>query len=316
MIAPRVLITDTVFKAMVNEVLKHPTIETSWGLAGLVFQKRNVMITNIILPAPEDIVRRAGTVRIGGDYQAEQLDWLARDHLKMKLMAKRPQVEGRELPEYRYVFSGHSHHTLGLKSYSGVDNRSIRLAIVENGLDVAIGPLANIVRDSFSQSGGPFSDPVMSISQGVEMRFYYLSKEMVERGITHPVKIKPSIVVERKSSALIPRLAWRYENREFFLSELRQLQALGANVQVMNRDLPQFDHLAVQFLLTKEGWKSPLLINTQWSYPNKKPEFEIMVNGLKTLAPIFVGKLKRKPVWSDGSSLASSVALMEEEGIL
>lgn len=317
---PNLAITHSAFKAMVNEVLKYPDIETSWGLAGYVQGKRNVFITNIILPAPENIVRRAGTVVIGGEYQAEQLDWLARDQLKMKLKLKKdyPEFESR-VPEYTYVFSGHSHHTLGLKSYSGVDNRSIRLAIVENGLDVAIGPLANIVRDNLTEYGGHFGDPVISLSHGVEMRFYYLSKEMVESGITYPVKVKARLMAEGKNKLPIPKLAWKYFNREFYMSELRQLQALEANVQVMHRDLPGFDHMVVQFLLTKPEWKSPLLINTDWNYPVKKPQFEVMIDGVKKEVPYYLGRkftTRTRALWTEGTPLAASVRMMVEEGVL
>jgi hypothetical protein len=315
MVAPRVIITNEAFRAMRKEVLAHPDIETSWQQAGFVIAGRDVVITNVILAGVSDIVRTGGNTVIGGEFQRACFQWLMDEHVKM--FRRKPAIYTDKVT-YGYVFSGHSHHRLQIYHYSGVDLDSIYKAVAEDKIPVAVGPLANIRRMGFFQSTPLVAnEPVVNSRNeaSVDWRFYYLSADMVKMGIHSPFLVQPTFIDQAKLPYEVPVLAWRFVDAPRFDRQISQLTHYGCKINVVNQNIPEEEHMVVQFVITKPGWKSPLMVTTKWDFPTSRPVFTVYADGKKTTLP---EKLENSdsPIWIAGMDIIESVIRLVEAEVL
>ncbi len=278
---PKVIVPQPVLAAMVRQVLLHDTIETGWGQWGLINEGRNAFIRGIFEPVPEDVQRQYAHTVVGGSHEAGAMQWLLDNWERMKRLTPNQFRDGVELS---HLFKGHSHHRLGVYNYSGVDIASIRRAVIEDGLPVAIGPLANIldVRQGIANREFPFEDRGVRVVEDfarVQIKFYYLARWMVRDGITEPVKINPYIVPDDRNQSPVPPLPWQYINPELFARQTRQLTNYGCEVNVAHRDVPGEPYLLVQMVVTHPGWRGVLSIMTHYDFPHTPPQFEVFAGG-------------------------------------
>lgn len=312
--APRVIITNEAFKAMRKEVLAHPDIETSWQQAGFTIDGRDLVITNVILAGEKDITRSGGNTTIGGEFQRACFQWLMDEHVKM--FRRKPDLYGERVV-YGYVFSGHSHHRLPISHYSGTDLDSIYKAVTDDKIPVALGPLANIKRMGFVQSTPLIAnEPVVNSRNeaSVDWRFYYLSAQMVEAGIRDPFLVQPTFIDQARIPYEVPVLAWRFTDAPRFDRQMSQLTHYGCKVNVVNQNVPEEEHMVVQFVITKPNWKSPLMVTTKWDFPTSKPIFTVYVGGQKTVLPDTLPN--KQLIWIAGMDLMESVIRLVEAEVL
>ena len=66
-IVPTIRITRTAIEQITDEVMRHPNIETGWGLYGVVMDDLSVIITGVILATSVDIQRSVAFTTVGGE---------------------------------------------------------------------------------------------------------------------------------------------------------------------------------------------------------------------------------------------------------
>ncbi len=271
---PRLLMTNQVIAVMSAEVLAHRDIETGWGQYGLLLDEVTTYLGGVIRPSADDIVRMYARTNVGGQKQADAVRWLQANHRLMATLGIVPRSA-----RFAYLFKGHSHHHLGFGSFSGTDMGSILEAVEVDGLEVAIGTLATIDRLPETRVSAARQSGTIGITQQskVWLRFYYLSRAMVQAGQREPILLRPE-VVDIKDVPLLPPLGWQFTREDDYLEQLRLFHSFGCAVQVFSREIRDGPPFEVQFLVSKAGWKSTLSIITPWNYPEGAPTFQF-VNG-------------------------------------
>jgi len=271
---PKILITREVALEMAKETLDHSNIETAWGIYGLKSKdNQTVIITGILRPSGSDIVRNYATVKLGGEKLAQAVRWLSANH---KLMKKAGLTDADGF-RFGFLYMAHSHHGLGVDSYSHTDRASILGAVEVDGMDIAIGPLATI--ESLSMTVKPFRRKAGTISvvggSRVNLRFYVMTKSMVEQGRKQPLLITPEIV-DAVSVPEMPPLGWHFTREADFDEQERLLQSYGCKVSVAYREIHDGPPYEIQFVITKSIWRGVLSVITPWDYPNNPPIFKII----------------------------------------
>ncbi|OGM75466.1 hypothetical protein A3H19_03020 [Candidatus Woesebacteria bacterium RIFCSPLOWO2_12_FULL_39_9] len=315
MIEPIIFITKQALYEMVNEVLRFPEIETAWGLYGLIFPNETTLVTGILKASASDIVRKYATTTLGGNRQAEAVRWLSSNHKILKKMNVSPD-EAR----FAFLFKGHSHHVLGVDSYSSQDHASIFEAVEKDGLEIAIGPLATL------ETKGPDVNylaswrgtMVIDQSQRVWLRFYYLSRSMLENRVRRARLIDP-IVVDAVDVPVVPPLGWQFTREDDYLEQLRHIKNYGCQVQVILREIRNGPPFEVQFLVSKPNWLGMLSIVTDWDFPKTAPTFQVLnpTKGSSEAGDYEGAKyLLEEPLWSPEFDLIEVVFRLEARGEL
>lgn len=308
---PTLLVTEKVMRDMAQEVLDHPDTETAWGLAGFYFDGGNtVIVTNVIRPDSDEVSRKYTNANLGGDLQVEALRWLsANAHLIIS--TQHIQTNAR----YAYLFKGHSHHQLGYSVYSNVDHASILESVEKDGLEVAIGPLANIKAYRSGVVG-----PRVDGQYQVDFQFYYLSKKMLAAGQRTAIIVSPTIINETDVFMPIPQLGWQFSHREDYLEQLRQLKHYGCKVNVVTRDVVIGPPMEIQFIVSKPNvWRGSLSIATAADYPDTPPKFEVLSpSGPSKVAFLWITSPEKQKgeLWNADEDFLESVFRLEARGEL
>lgn len=308
---PTIVVTKQAVEDMVAEVLAHPEIETAWGLYGLLMDDGAVIVTGVLRPSESDVVRRYAAAALGGEQQANAVRWLSANYRAIRKGTKN-QVGGR----FAFLYKGHSHHGLGIDVYSGTDIRSIQEAVEVDGLEVAVGPLAtlDVQGPRIHQSGRHEGTLVVTKSQRVWLRFYYLNRALMASGKRNPTLITPS-VVEAKDVPVLPPLGWQFTREDDYLEQLRHLQSYGCHVEVVFRDVTGGPPYEIQFLVQKHNWRGMLSVVTSWDYPRTAPTFQVLpLSGREaTEAGDYNGAdhLLKGPLWRRGEDLIEAIFRLE-----
>ena len=318
LLEPVVHITPAVIEQMADEVLRHPRRETAWGIVG-VRQNGTSIITGVVLPSASDVVRNFATASFGGTGAAERVQWLLSNWDYMKELGLNPDDT-----EFVIMYKGHSHHGLqpfGFPRYSGTDERSILEAVTdENGLDEAVGPLAVC----------SVSEPTIRLLHGkrgityrrsaaVHFVFYYLSKKMVEAGITRPILIRPVLVDDPTQVPVTPPEGWHHAHEAEFQRELDLLQGYGCEVAVNYREIEGGPPYEIVLSVDRNTWRNMLTITTFWDHPNTPPKFKVTELGRnRSPSTHFAGTpaLLEGPIWEKGQPLLIAVFALEAGGKL
>lgn len=309
---PRIIVAESALNAMVDEVLAHPTIETAWGLYGLVSDdQEEVIVCGII--GDNDVIRRTATTQLGGRSQDQAFAWL---EANFRVMKRSDEALSRW--HFSYLFKGHSHYTLGLGRFSGQDVSSMRDVVETEGLPIAIGPLATL--SSRLECRFTLLSPrkiVVERYDSVTMRFYFLSQAMLEAGKREPITIEPEIIADGDLPK-VSKLSWQFTSPEYYRQQLYLLKRYGCTVTVLyqeDKGVP----LTIKFLVTNPDWSSSLAITTAWDFPESEPMFMVIPEegAPKTIKPTFNRETTRyeKP-WDREMNLVDSVRSLIERGDL
>ena len=312
---PLVSITRQAVFQMVDEALKYQDIETAWGLYGLIFPHEIALVTGILRASSSDIVRHYATTTLGGDRQAEAVRWLSSNHKILKKMRASP-----EDARFAFLFKGHSHHKLGVDSYSAQDHASILEAVEQDGLEIAIGPLVTLATKgpNINYPASWKGTIVADQSQRVWLRFYYLSRSMLDANIRRAKLIDP-ILVDANDVPIVPPLGWQFTNEDDYLEQLRHLKGYGCQVQVIFREIQNGPPFEIQFLITKPQWRGMLSIVTNWDFPKTAPTFQVL-NPAKESSETgdydVATDLPEGLLWNPGDDLILAVFRLEARGEL
>src|SRR3989339_573305 len=212
--------------------------------------------------------------------------------------------------KFGFLYKGHSHHTLGFGQYSSVDHSSIYQAVKDDGLEVAVGPLALIKSNGASFGHAPFMGNVVSASRysRVEFVFYLLTKEMVEYGLPQAVVVRPTII-ETVKTLLVPPLGWEFAQNDEFKEQLRHLNSWGCQVKVNHIDSNGKPPLEIQFVIDRVGFKATLVITTDWNYPEAPPRIQLLPkDGSMTWEE--ANKISAMQWWSRGDDFIDIIGRM------
>lgn len=318
---PPVYITEVAAAAMYSETISHYDIETGWGLYGLRFGDGAILIYGILKPFQSDVVRRTATTQVGGPDMANALRWLKSNH---ELLVKHSTTkEHVEPPEFMFLWKGHSHHTMGLRQYSGTDVSSIVEAVEKDGMPLAIGPLANII-DYGIEVG--YQNGFFDLSKGVlkvrdlgsiELRFYYFDKKMLDLGYRMPVLISP-IVVKKTSVPVIPPLGWKFVDNSEYLEQIRHLRNYGCDLRIIHQDTDGKPPFEIKFLIRNPRWVGQtLVIETSWNFPEEPPRWSIIPKAKKGRASSKCPRhLLDDPLWTRGDDFIDLILRLEARGYL
>lgn len=309
--SPLLIVTTRVIRDIARFSLQHPTIETAQDLLGLVFDdEETALVTTVIPPSPENIVRSYAHVRLGGEEQKKAVSWYLQNALKMRRNGMMPKYA---LPTYLHV--SHSHHGLGYEYYSATDIQTIRKVVLEYGLKVAIGPLVTLkTRGPRIVPNSVYSRvPKVDVysSEHVTIKWYYYSAKMAELGINSPVLVRP-VIVEDKDIPQVPPLSWRYIEPEHYAEQMRHFTSLGCTVQVVEREIDGAPPFETQFLVKNPDWNGGTggLVNiiTTWDFPNSPPVFSVNKDGVKVNVEL--------PNWHRGMDLVEVLFDMKKKGLI
>lgn len=337
---PPVYITELAVLGMYDETMKHPNIETGWGMYGLEFPNGTILVYNILPMFDDDIVRRVSTTEVGGSNMVDSLNWLKSNH---ELMLKQSKNEKRtQSPQLTYLWKGHSHHKLGLKRYSHTDTTSIVEAVEKDGMKVAIGPLVNIIGHGIKIEYDrsllnllPIStENVLKVRDlgSIEIRFYYFDRTMLELGYKSPILITPTVVNQKVAE--MPPLGWKFTNNAEYSEQLRHLKNYGCNVQVIHQDTDGKPPYEIKFVITHPEWVPGqiLIIETSWNFPEVPPRWFILPKPEGEEKPeVKKPPLKRPkwltptikttppaddPLWKKGDDFIDLIFKLEDKGLL
>ncbi len=313
-VPPPVLVTRQVLEVMTAEVLAHPAIETAWGLYGVILPDGSVIVAGVLRPTDTDIVRRVVTTEYGGQSAAARVAWLAANHKLMCDHGLNPNGA-----RFSFLYKGHSHHTLAFDRYSMTDITSIREAVVDDGLEVAIGPLATIAVN------GTVIKPIEDRKHGlrviggseVKFRFYYFSKTMAAARRRLPVLVQPT-VIDAADVPLLPPMGWQFTQEDEYLEQLRHLRAMGCDVTILHRDIQAGPPYELQFIVKHPAWRKMLSIVTAYDYPKTPPQFAYVATGKEVPGSPFVGypALLEGPLWQPGDDFLEVVLRLLARGEL
>jgi len=301
-----ILVTEGAIEAMYAEGAKHPQIETAFDLAGFIDPQGTAIVTTVIPPAPADIVRGIAHVKLGGEFQGLAIKWLAANARLMK----RCGIIAQDL-SFSYLHSGHSHHQLGYKHYSGTDEDTIVEMVEKIGLPIAVGPLLNLhpIGPSTRWQGIHANEPSLLLVRGhrLYIKFYYFSRAMLEEGKRKPIVVIPRIIKDKEAPPM-PPLSWRYFAPKVFAEQIRHMESRGCQIQVVERDVQDGPPMETQFFVTHPRWKNPLLVITSWNFPTAVPTFKFLKSGKQETATGIE--------WNPEMDLIDVILRLEERGEL
>ncbi len=312
LVIPRLEITSEALDIMTEEVLKYYWIETSWGIYGIRYNDGSILIAGVLTPSEDDVVRRSANTEFGQALFGKEMQWLRANWGFMK-----KGVKDHEDTTLVFLFKGHSHHRLGVRRYSGVDETSIRDAVITVGMDVAVGPLANIdqlfktsVRKSHEEG-----TLVVEVVNKVSFHFYYLSQEMVKQGIKDSVLVTPSI--RRDNIPTLPPRCWIHTDNEYYREQKRLLAQYGCTVEESWNAIGELP-LKVVFKVSKEGWKDYVEIVTNYDFPRSYPRFVLgsEKNNPKPKKGFNFGSLFPVASWRRGDDLIVGIERLVKGGKL
>lgn len=322
--SPVVYVTAEAIQEMTSQVLDHPTEETAWGLYGFIFPGRIALVAGVIHPIAADIQRGYATTECGGNHMADAFRWIVRNQKLTQTLQGRGIQE--DAGKAAFLFKGHSHHELGLAYFSGEDVRSILKAVRVDGLEVAVGPLANIrKRNSQINRLSPFSllnSAIRVVREAiVDYKFYYYDRYMHQQRIGAPTIVN-AIVIKEQFTPPLPPLGWQFVRDADYLEQIRHLQRYGCTVKILYPNPDNRPPYEIRFVIKKSTWKGHLVITTGWDYPRKPPEFKVVPLQARTDAPQLpahlpnAAKLKRGRIWNPGEDFIEAIFRLEARGKL
>jgi len=136
----KLIVNQKAEEVITRETLRFPNLETAWVNYGFILPDGGgVYLAGIIPPFEGCIQRSYAQNRLGGDPLGHAVQWLA-DHSQ--------QINPDLTAKFAALYKGHTHHQLGLTSFSGQDVNAIVEYVRDNdGIEVAIGPLSWIERE-------------------------------------------------------------------------------------------------------------------------------------------------------------------------
>lgn len=268
-VVPSVFITSEVLMQIYKEVMAYPQKETVWGIYGLRHKGSDEVWVCGVLLVPEKNQRQHGTAQFGGAAYAYQIRWLELNFAEM-------QKDREDLRDWvlEYLFTGHSHHGLGLQRYSPVDEDSIKEAVGQDGMTIAIGPLANIERSDQAEIKKGWDRGTLTIEKAgkLTLRFYFLSQQMWQAGVRSPILITPTVT---EKTLAVPPLAWIYTSPQSYRSWIEILGKLGYTVDVKIVRLGELP-LKIRFVLTREGRPGQVFVTTPYNFPLAAPQVDYL----------------------------------------
>lgn len=312
LVIPKLEITSEALDIMTEEVLKYYWIETSWGIYGIRYNDGSILIAGVLTPNDNDVVRRNFNTEFGQALFGKEMQWLRANWGFMK-----KSIKDHEDTTLVFLFKGHSHHRLGVRRYSGVDETSIRDAVITVGMDVAVGPLANIdqlfktnVRKSHEEG-----TLTVEVSNKVSFHFYYLSQEMVRQGRRDSALVTPT--VRRENIPRLPPRCWIHIDNEYYREQKRLLIQYGCKIEESwnaSGELP----LKVVFKVSKEGWKDYVEIVTNYDFPHSHPRFVLgsVKNNPKPRKGINLNSFFPVGSWRRGDDLVVGIERLVKAGKL
>jgi hypothetical protein len=294
---------------MAAEVLRYPNRETAWGIYGVTLNGIRV-VTGVLLPSPGDVERNYATARFGGRSTAEKMQWLVDNWDFMRSLGGNPDGA-----EFVMFYKGHSHHhiqPLDAPCYSSTDNASILEAVAdENGLVEAIGPLA-VCRTTESMRALRGRSGIMyRSSQAVHFVFYFLSQEMVERGITEPILIQPVLIDDPTRVPVTPPEGWHNANEVQYQHELALLRGYGCEVVQNYREVAGGPPYEIVLSVDRPTtWRNMLTITIFSDHPATPPIFTVIPWGRRVEPSTdFDGlpELLEGPLWNKNESFIQAV---------
>lgn len=307
--AGAVFITPQVIADMSREVLNHPHEETAWGIYGLKLASGDIIITGVLFPSGSDIVRGFATASFGGARAVAEITWLHDNWDLMSSLGLNP-----EGAEFMFLYKGHSHQHLQFARYSGTDTQSIIEAVRDDGMEVAIGPLAVCnVPDPVVKSLRRREGITFATSQYVRFLFYYYSRAMLDDGQTRPIVIQPRLI-DTTDVPVMPPKGWQFARDADFERELEQLRSYGCTVIANYREIEGGPPFEIHLTVTRPTWSNYLFITTFWNHPATEPKFQIVPNGAaKEESRHFdgVATLADDQVWNPRQSLLEAVFRLE-----
>jgi hypothetical protein len=309
---PRLYVTRHVLADMTAEVLAHPHIETAWGLYGFRYPK-SVFLVGVIRPVAGEVVRGFANAEAGGLEMAKAYNWLKANEKEItKAVGSRRSGHG----EFDFLYKGHSHHTLGFDHYSGTDQQSILSVVKDDGLKVAVGPLALIRANNVGYNHTtPWShETTASRYTRVTFLFYMLTKEMVDAGYHEAVTVKP-VIIDTANTLLVPPMAWEFSQTDDFNRQIRNLRNFGCTVEVRHVDVNRKPPLEIQFKVDHKKWKHILMITTDWNYPDVPPKIQLIPKSADITFKE-ANALSAETWWVRGDGFIDIVGKMIERGVL
>lgn len=256
---PKLFITDSALTEMHAEVLDYPDIETAWALFGLIAADCSEVIVNLVVRPnnSKDVTRLYGNAILGGQRLYDVTRWVIENH-KYRVRSV------PELERYRadHLFKGHSHHKLGIEGYSGQDIRSIIEAVTVDGLEVAVGPLANIKKSVPLLSKDSGNTIAIDFNSKVRIKFYYHSRHLIQAGVQSPMVLNPIIVPDKEVPQVAP-LLWD------FTQQVKALRSCGCEVEVLYAPIKGKVPLQILFKVKKPNWNWALTLITEFDFPNE-----------------------------------------------
>lgn len=308
---PELYVTRRALAEMNNEVLAHPKTETAWGLYG--FQYPNcIFVVGVLRPVAGEVVRGYANAEAGGIEMANAMRWLYANEKLINIHVGKKSGKG----EFVFLYKGHSHHALNYNQYSSTDHRSIYEAVKDDGLTVAIGPLALIRSNGVSFSASLFGDEAtVSEYSRVSFVFYMMTKEMVGAGYTEAVRVKPKII-DTVNTLLVPPLGWEFVRDDDFKEQIRHLKSFGYQVKVNYVDVNGVPPLEIQFVVDDSSFKATLYITTDWNYPEVAPQIILLPKTGSGLSFSEAKLFAAMTWWKKGEDFIDIVGRMRKAGCL
>lgn len=307
---PRICITRQALFEMTNEVLAHPTIETAWGLYGFRYPKV-IFIVGVIRPVSGEVVRGYANAEAGGEEMANAMRWL---YANEKLINVHVRGGKSGLGKFCFLYKGHSHHTLGYGQYSGTDHSSIYQAVKNDGMEIAIGPLALIRKNQVSYDQKLWGEEISCSRQSeVAFLFYVMTKAMVDAGYTQGEKVKPTIV-DTVHTLLVPPLGWEFSKDDDFKEQLRHMKSFGYSVTVNHIDANGKPPMEIQFIIDDTSFKQSLIITTDWNYPEVAPKIQLLPKKGSSMTMTEANRLSALNWWNKGDDFIDVIGRMIQKG--
>lgn len=309
---PKLYVTRHALLEMTTEVLAHPDTETAWGLYGFRYPEA-VFVVGVIRPVSSEVIRGYAHAEAGGIEMANAMHWLSvnEELINAKVGQSKP-----DHGKFTFLYKGHSHHTLGFTHYSSTDQESIYQVVKNDGLDIAIGPLAMIKSNGVTYSHATWSNEV-SCSRYSKVAFlmYMMTKEMIDAGYFEAVEVKPTII-DTVHTLLVPPLGWEFARDDEFKAQIRNLKNFGCQVKVNHIDVNGKPPLEIQFVIDHKHFKMALIITTDWNYPEVPPRIMLMPKPGINMSMAEANRLSSRSWWTKGDDFIDIIGKMIEQGVL
>lgn len=312
---PNIIVTNRWIHDYAAEVMNHPHEETGRGIYGIVMDDKTIFVLGLLVPTERDIIRGVSHVKIGGPDMKASIEWLEKNWNWAQKYTRSP-IHGH----FAFLSSGHSHHTLGVRSYSQTDKTSMLEYIRDDKLLAVVGVLANIEQNKYAFFSPALQPGVVGINRqwGVRLLFYYLDQDMVNNGATEPIAVTPR-VIDVKDSPPTPPLGWQHANIAAFNQQKKQLTDWGCTVGINHREFKTNEPLYIQFIIGHPLWTGILNILTPWDYPINPPVIQVLPIPGTVYSPSefqTVENLKTGPLWNQGDNLIEIIMRLRARGEL